>query len=166
MQYIFLQRVHDSAGTVKYVYHYDDHTLSPGNLVLRNLFFCMLDTVEDEVDEIEVEYNDVEMVKVMGLERAVAWLKKMGADTVKQTEKWEKGILLSRTFIVPATQERLEYLHTVKDLDEVYCLRLLGKGREKICNYFSTTLSLSIPGEKEAGFLSLLQKRNVPHKIL
>ncbi|WCK53370.1 hypothetical protein PP175_18720 [Aneurinibacillus sp. Ricciae_BoGa-3] len=166
MQYIYLQRKELADGRLEYTYHFDDHGLSPNNLVLRNLFYTMLDTAGPEVDTVEVEYSDTAMAKQLGINRAVEWLQVMGAADGEQKEYWKEGVLLSRTFCAAATPERLAYLHAMKELDEVYRIRLLGDGDEKIHLYFAKTLSLRLDRKKEEIFLQLLLNRNVPHKIL
>jgi hypothetical protein len=166
MQYIYLQRKELANGKLQYTYYFDDHGLSPNNLVLRNLFNSMLDTAGQEIDTLEVEYSDTAMAKQLGINRAVQWLQVMGAAGAEQKEYWKEGVLLSRTFTAAVTKERLDYLHAMKELDEVYRIKLLGDGEEKIHLYFAKTLSYRLDTKKEESFLQLLLDRNVPHKIL
>ncbi|WCN38857.1 hypothetical protein [Aneurinibacillus uraniidurans] len=165
MQYLYLHRVQEQ-GTARYVYVFDEHSLSPNNLVLRNLFRCMIEAVEAEIDQIEMEYSDTVTAKRMGVERAVQMLKLMGAKEAEQAENWQEGVLLSRTFAVSATVERIEYLRHIRELDEVYRIKLSGNGAEKVHLYFAQTLTCLLTTEQEGVFTSLLAQRNVPHKIL
>ena len=166
MQYLYLHRRQEN-GRVQYVYVFDEHPLSPNNLVLRNLFRCMLEAVEAGIDRIEIEYSDTATAKLMGVERAVQMLTLLGArEVVEQTENWQGGVLLSRTFAVSATPERLEYLRHIRELDEVYRIRLDENQAEKVHLYFAQTLTCSLTEEQEGVFISLLAERNVPHKIL
>jgi hypothetical protein len=167
MQYLYLHRINDSSlQAIRYVYRFDDHALSPGNLVIRNLFYAMLEAVKARLDRVEVEYSDIEMVKRMGMEPAVAFLKKMGADQVKQEERRKDGVLLSRVFTAPLTPERLDYFFGMRELDDVYRLRFLAQGEEKVHLYFAETLSAQVQPDEEEVFLQKLLENHVPHKIL
>lgn len=166
MQYLYLHRLPEKE-SVRYVYRFDDHPLSPNNLVLRNLFRCMLEAGEEDIDQIEIEYSDTATAKLMGVERAVQMLTLLGArEAAEQAENWQGGVLLSRTFAVPATPARMEYLRHIRELDEVYRIRLSGNEAEKVHLYFAQTLTCLLTREQEGVFISFLAQRNVPHKIL
>ncbi|BAU27346.1 hypothetical protein DFP93_102410 [Aneurinibacillus soli] len=165
MQYLYLHRLQEQ-GTARYVYVFDEHALSPNNLVLRNLFRCMIEAVEGEIDQIEMEYSDTATAKLMGVERAVQMLTLMGAQEADKVENWQGDVLLSRTFVVTAEAKRLEYLRHMRELDEVYRIQLSENGVEKVHLYFAQTLACLLTAEQEDVFVSLLAQRNVPYKIL
>ncbi|MBN6186079.1 hypothetical protein JQN58_03635 [Aneurinibacillus sp. BA2021] len=167
MQYLYLHRLEQpEKDKVSYVYQFDAHGLSPSNLVLRNLFSCMLKTVEQELTDIEIEYNDIEMAKLVGMEAAVAFLTAMGAREVEQKEYRQNGVLLSRTFTAVLTPERLAFFFNLRDLDIAYRLRFMSDGEERIHMYFAKTLSCTFSTEDEAAFTALLAAQHVPHKVL
>ncbi|AMA72446.1 MULTISPECIES: hypothetical protein [Aneurinibacillus] len=167
MQYLYLHRItNNKQQEAQYVYRFDDHRLSPGNLVIRKLFYCMLQALQDELTDVEIEYNDAEIVKFAGMERAVAFLTLMGAQKAEQREYRKDGVLLSRTFTTKLTPERLTYFFGLQDLDEVYRLRFLAGEEERIHLYFASTLSCRLSFQKEETFLALLERHRVPHKIL
>lgn len=167
MQYLYLHRVtQPEKQAVQYIYQFDDHNLSPSNLVIRKLFYCMLDTLQADLTGVEIEYNDAAMVKLVGMEQAVAFLTVMGAREAEQHEYRQEGVLLSRTFTTELTPIRLEYFYSLKDLDIVYRLRFVRNGEERIQIYFTETLRCLLPEGKEEAFLSHLTKQRVPHKVL
>ncbi|CEH28494.1 hypothetical protein [Aneurinibacillus migulanus] len=167
MQYLYLHRVtQPEKQAVQYVYQFDDHNLSPSNLVIRKLFYCMLDMLQEELTEVEIEYNDAEIVKLVGMEQAVAFLTAMGAREAEQLEYRQEGVLLSRTFTTELTPARLEYFYSLRDLDIVYRLRFLNNEEERIQIYFTKTLSCLLPEVKEEAFLAHLTEQRVPHKVL
>jgi len=167
VQYLYLHRIeHREAQTVQYVYRFEDHRLSPNNLVIRKLFHCMLEVMRDGLTAVEIEYNDAEMAKLVGLERAVEFLTVMGAREASPREYRRDGVLLSRTFTTELTPARLDYFFGLKDLDIAYRLLFLANGAERIHMYFSETLSCLLPIEAEDAFLELLSAQRVPHRIL
>lgn len=167
MQYLYLHRIErEENQAVEYVYQFDAHGLSPSNLVLRNLFFCMLDSVKTDLTEVEIEYNDAEMVKLVGMETAVSFLTVMGAREAKQIEYKQDGIVLSRTFTAKLTPSRLAYFFSLRDLDIVYRLRFMSGHKERVHMYFAKTLSCVLLQENETAFLACLSAQHVPHKVL
>jgi hypothetical protein len=167
VQYLYLYRIrHPQQQTVQYVYQFNDHRLSPNNLVIRKLFYCMLETLQGIVTKVEIEYSDAEMVKLIGMEQAVKFLTVMGAQEAEKQEYRKDGVLLSRTFTATITPERLAYFYALKDLDIVYRLRFLADETERIHIYFAETLSCVLTEAEEASFLELLSEQHVPHKIL
>lgn len=165
MQYLYLHRV-EHQRRVEYIYRFDDHRLSPNNLVIRKLFYTMLTMWQDKVTEVEIEYSDVEMVKIVGMEKAIAFLEVMGARNAAQQEYRRDGVLLSRTFTAKVTPERLGAFFQLQDLDAVYRLRFLANGEECIHLYFAETLRCWLSLDEEKAFLTLLSENRVPHKVL
>lgn len=166
MHTLYLHKKKDQSGFIEYIYKFDEHTYSPANQILTRLFRQMIIAVEESLEELEVEYIDTHMAKMLGLRRSQEVLELLGAKRGHIRENKKGDIVLSRIFRVPLTQEALLYLKRIQDLEELNAYRMFSGDRVKVEVYFAKTMKAHFSDEEEVKFIELLREERLPIKVL
>lgn len=164
MQGIVFSR-RESSGDSLLEYSFYDNKFASGNLVVRKVFMAMLDSVQERLTHLEVEYNDRMLAETMG-KRAGEFLRLLGATKMNLKENQQGTTIVSRSFRAELTQERYDFLYYVDDLARLPHYSFLEQELERVTFYFSQYLLLRIPLAEEEQFYRELAKRQVPYKVV
>ncbi len=166
MHNLYLHKKNDLSSSVEYTYRFDEHTYSPANQILTRLFRQMILAVEENLEELEVEYIDAHMAKMLGLRRSQEVLELLGAKRGQVQENKKGNFVLSRTFRVPLTKDALLYFKRIQDLEELNAYRMFAGYQVKVEVYFAKTIKAYLSHEEEAKFMELLREERIPIKVL
>lgn len=166
MHTLYLHKKKDPFGLIEYIYRFDEHTYSPANQILTRLFRQMIIAAEQSLEELEVEYIDAHLAKMLGLHRSLEVLELLGAKRGTMRENKKGDFVLSRTFRVPLTKEALDYFKRIQDLEELNAYRMFDGDNVKVEVYFAKTMKAHFTDEEEKKFIDLLQEERIPIKVL
>lgn len=166
MHSLYLHKKKDPTGLIEYIYRFDEHTYSPANQILTRLFRQMIIAAEESLVDLEVEYIDAHMAKMLGVRRSQEVLELLGAKRGQIRENKKGDFVLSRIFRVPLTKDALLYFKRIQDLEELNAYRMFAGDRVKIEVYFAKTMKAYFTAEEEAKFIDLLKEERLSTKVL
>lgn len=166
MHHLFLRKKDLSETITSYTYVFGDQGFSPANQIMTRLFREMLLSVEDGLDELEVEYVDIKMAKEMGLTKAKSILGLLGATPENIRMNKREDVVLSRSFRTAISPGALDYFKQLKDLEELSAYRLFSCGQVKLEVYFAKTMSAFVNADEEKSLFQRLQAERLRYKII
>jgi len=144
-----------------------DNQFATENLAVRKVLMAMLESVHERLSEVEIEYNDSMLAEKVGAKRAGELLRFLGASKDNSREKMSNGVVVSRTFRAPLTEERYEYFYSLKDIATLAHYRLKEGEEDRIVFYFTRYLQLIAPDDQaQDKFLARLDAFSLPYKLL
>lgn len=144
-----------------------DNQFATENLAVRKVLMAMLDAVRNNLTELEIEYNDSMLLEKVGAKRAGELLRFLGATKENMRENQSNGVVVSRTFQAPFTEERYEYFYNLTDIAQLSHYRLKEGEADRIVFYFTRYLQLLAPDEGSSqAFLDRLEAFSLPYKLV
>lgn len=144
-----------------------DNQFATENLAVRKVLMAMLESVHERLSEVEIEYNDSMLAEKVGVKRAVELLRFLGASKENSRETLSNGVVVSRTFRAPLTEERYEYFYNLKDIATLAHYRLKEGEEDRIVFYFTRYLQLIAPDDQAHDtFLARLDAFSLPYKLV
>jgi len=166
MQAVLLYRKQVGEAT-SFEFNVFDNQFATENLAVRKVLMSMLEAVRPRLTELEVEYNDSMLIEKLGVRRAGELLRFLGSTKENTHEEKSQGIVVSRSFRSPITEERYQYFYEMKDIAELPHYRLQEGQEDRIVFYFSRYLQLIAPDQEAASaFISGLEAFTLPYKLV
>jgi len=144
-----------------------DNRFATENLAVRKVLMAMLEAVRQRLSDVEVEYNDGMLADKVGARRAGELLRFLGATKENSVENQSNGVVVSRTFRTPLTEERYEYFYHLQDIATLAHYRLKEADEDRVVFYFSRYLQLIASDEQAADrFLAKLGSLSLPYRLV
>ncbi len=144
-----------------------DNQFATENLAVRKVLMAMLESVHELLNELEIEYNDSMLAEKVGAKRAGELLRFLGATKDNSRETLTNGVVVSRTFRAPLTEERYEYFYHLKDIATLAHYRLKEGDEDRIVFYFTRYLQLIAPDDRSLDrFLAGLDAFSLPYRLV
>lgn len=144
-----------------------DNRFATENLAVRKVLMAMLEAVRQRLSDVEVEYNDGMLADKVGARRAGELLRFLGATKENSVENQSNGVVVSRTFRAPLTEERYQYFYRLQDISTLAHYRLKEADEDRVVFYFSRYLQLIAPDEQAADrFLAKLGSFSLPYRLV
>lgn len=144
-----------------------DNQFATENLAVRKVLMAMLESVQDRLSDVEIEYNDSMLAEKIGAKRAGELLRFLGANKDNSRETMSNGVVVSRTFRAPLTEERYEYFYNLKDIATLAHYRLKEGEEDRIVFYFTRYLQLIAPDDQAHDtFFARLDSFSLPYKLV
>lgn len=140
----------------------DENGFSPSNLLVRKLFYYMLEATEPEITHFEVEYHDKKLADERGLDQATEDLRLLGASRENTRENRKEGILYSRIFRAELTPDRLDYFYQLVFLDLFLSLRFMEETDTRLQVEVGKTLTLTADEETTQAFFHHVKQDRIP----
>lgn len=164
---IFHRSYEEKDQGIKAVYRFivSEHNLSPSNLLVRKLFYFLLDVFAERIKEFSVEYSDYELAAGMGIEKSRDMLTLLGADRVKVKENRSGQNVVSRQFTAPFTTERRNFFYTLLDLRRFIGIQFFSQQGLVVDIRFGDIIQfISFDGD-DIKFFDELEKSKIPYEI-
>ncbi|MED1795972.1 hypothetical protein P4V54_25235 [Brevibacillus nitrificans] len=144
-----------------------DNQFATENLAVRKVLMSMLESVAQRLSDLEVEYNDSMLAEKVGGRRAGELLRLLGATKENTRENLSNGVVVSRTFRAPLTEERYDYFYNQRDIATLAHYRLQEGQEDRIVFYFTRYLQLIAPDQEAYDkFLAKLESFSLPYKLV
>jgi hypothetical protein len=144
-----------------------DNQFATENLAVRKVLMSMLESVRNSLTDLEIEYNDSMLAEKMGARRAGELLRFLGATKENSRENRSSGVVVSRTFTAPLTEERYDYFYNLTDIATLAHYRLKEADQDRIVFYFTRYLQLIAPDQTSVDtFLNRLDAFSLPYKLV
>jgi len=144
-----------------------DNQFATENLAVRKVLMAMLEAVRHCLSDVEIEYNDSMLAEKVGARRAGELLRFLGATRDNSRDNLEDGVVISRTFRAPLTEERYDYFYNLKDIATLAHYRLQEGAEDRIVFYFTRYLQLIAPDRSSHDqFLERLESFSLPYRLV
>ncbi len=142
-----------------------EHNLSPSNLLVRKLFYFLLDVFAGSLKEFSVEYSDYELAAGLGIEKSREMLTLLGADQVEVFENRSGQKVVSRKFTAPLTGERRQFFYSLLDLRRFIRLQFFTRQGMAVDIHFGDIIQFVSFDGNDTKFFSELEKSKIPFEI-
>ncbi|MBO8171302.1 MAG: hypothetical protein H0Z33_05330 [Bacillaceae bacterium] len=149
----------------EYVFSIGEHNLSPSNLLVRKIFYFLLDEYREVMTELSVEYSDYELADKVGIERAREILRILGAERAQVQENRKNGFVVSRSFTTAVTSEQLEYFYSLWDLRELPRYQFYQDNDLLLDVYFGEKILFYSKIKEDLNFFARLENHKIPYEI-
>ncbi|MCF6093460.1 hypothetical protein L1765_05600 [Microaerobacter geothermalis] len=166
MTHLRLKKKKNADGHWTVIFHFAEHPWSPSNLVIRKLFYGVLQSLQDVITHFEVEYSDYLLAQKMGLEKSVDCLLRLGATKENIIEKKEGNAVISRLFKAPMTEDRFHFFDNWLDLEQFSNVRFFNDNQLKIEIFYTDYIKMELNEAELQGVTEKWKSTHVPVQLI
>ena len=152
---------------VSFEFNLYDNNFATENLAVRKVLMAMMESVQDRLDKLMIEYNDGMLVEKMGARRAGELLRSLGIAKDNIREHRENGVVIARSFETDLTEEKYAYFYNMVDVAQLPHYRMKEGDTDRVVFYYSRYLQLIAPAPSAVDkFLGKLSDFSLPYKLV